>query len=456
MRLSCFLLLLGFLAGLSGGGASGQTYVTPMMGGGQSAADMVHIDLLFDSDANQMHAQVDDSFGTPELRPLDPAYAFDPAQPYGVLKGKAYNAQYGWNVGGFFSLPPGTAIWIELQDCSPGLETYSGWGRLAAYTPILGTAGSSRLWKWSGVMVHNTYAVLNPATEKLYALYHVYLGDAETGSRSNYLHLDDATVRLEWTATPVEQPQTFKFGALATTNGAPLSFLNAERFMTNSLAVINLAYTNAGPAASRYAASLPMLVVPATAENGGPATNHAALGSRLALEFVSLQGPPSAFLEVRGGGKDQPLLRLLVGTPPGPPRLDISPTNAAPEGDPFIYLPDHLLSVSEPGFYCLEFRLVDTGAQQPGGQPVHVPSPRYQVFLQAGTTIHTLVAERASVSVSFGGETGKTFFLERSGDLRADGSWQTVAGPLAGTNYVQTLSDAGPGASLGFYRLRTQ
>jgi hypothetical protein len=181
-------------------------YVTPMMGGGQVATDMAHIDLFYDTDARQLRAQVDDSRGTPQLRPLNPGQGFDPQQPYGVLNGKAYNAQYGWNVGGLFTLPPGTAIWIELIDRSPGLETYSGSGQFAAYVPILGTAGSSRLWKWSGVMVHNTYAVSVPDTDCLFAQYHVYLGDENTGSRANFMHLGDTMVGLKWTVAPVAGP----------------------------------------------------------------------------------------------------------------------------------------------------------------------------------------------------------------------------------------------------------
>jgi hypothetical protein len=183
-------------------------FVTPMMGGGQVVADMDHIDLFYDTQANQLRAQVDDSMGTPQLLPLEPGYAFDPQQPYAVLNGKAYNAQYGWNVGGLFSLPPGTAIWIELLDSSPGLETYSGSGQFATYAPILGTAGSPRLWKWSGVMVHNTYATFDPATNRLFAEYHVYLGDMDTGSRANFMNLGDTTVRLEWTAVPTAAPLT--------------------------------------------------------------------------------------------------------------------------------------------------------------------------------------------------------------------------------------------------------
>ena len=88
----------------------------------------------------------------------------------------------------------------------------------------------------------------------------------------------------------------FQFGALSETNSAPLCFINAAEFVTNSLAVVNLPYTNAGPGALPYECPLVLMAVPASASNGGPATNHAAPGSRLELEFVSLTGPPQGTL----------------------------------------------------------------------------------------------------------------------------------------------------------------
>ena len=38
-------------------------------------------------------------------------------------------------------------------------------------------------------MVHNTYAVLNPTTDRLFATYHIYFGDPDTGERSGFMDL---------------------------------------------------------------------------------------------------------------------------------------------------------------------------------------------------------------------------------------------------------------------------
>jgi hypothetical protein len=441
-------------AWLTGTSIVAQTYVTPMMGGGQVAADMVHIDLYYDAGANVLSATVDDSFGTPELRALAPGYAFDSGQPYAVLNGKAYNSQYGWNVGGLYTMPPGAAIWIELLDCTPNLETYSGWGRTGTYTPIFGTGGTPLLWKWSGVMVHNTYAVREPPIGRLFADYHIYFGDATTGSRTNFADLDDTTLHLEWTTVPVENPLAFKFGAVGATNTAPLCFINSGRFTTNSLAVVNLRYTNAGPCALQYECALPLVAVPACVSCGGPATNHAALGSCLELEVVSLTGPPQASLGLWEPGLAQPCFTLATGEAAGTNRIAVSQTRGTPTADPYGCVWGRHLAVTRPGLYCLGFRVVDTSTNGPGGGPVHTSSPLYQVYLQAGQTIASLSRQGASATARFGGEPARTFCLERSLTLGPSASWQTVAGPLAGTNRLQTLTDPTATGTKSFFRLR--
>jgi hypothetical protein len=446
-------LLAGWLTVV---GVEAQTYVTPMMGGGQATADMIHIDLTYDAGASQLDAKVDNTYGTPELRPLDPGYAFDPQQPYGVLNGKAYNSQYGWNVGGLFALPPGTAIWIELVRCSPELETYSGWGRLASYTPLFGTAGSLPLWKWSGVMVHNTYAVLYPATDRLFAEYHIYLGDAETGSRTNYLDLGDTSVRLEWTTVPVADPRTFNFGAAASTNGAPLNWFNAGCFVTNSQAVVNMRCTNSGPCGLQYACGIPMLSVPATVANGGPVANHAALGSCLAFQIVSLTGPARATLTFWEAADSQPRFSVPVGECQGTNSFAVSENQGAPDADPYGFVPGRLFAVNQPGLYGLGFRVVDTSANGPAGGPLHAPSPLYYLYLQAGLTIRSLTQQGTSAIIEFGGDPGKSFCLERSAALGAAASWQTVAGPLPGTNCLQRLTDPAATGNQSFFRLRAE
>ena len=441
---------------LAASAAEAQTFVTPKLGGGQVTADMAHIDIYYDADAHQLDAHVDDSNGTPELRVLDADYMFDPQTKYAVLNGKAYNSQYGWNVGGFFTIPPGAAIWIELLDSSPRLETYEGWGQAGSYLPILGTAGSSRAWKWSGVMVHNTYAIRNPSTAQLFADYHVFFGDETTGARDAFAQLDDAFVHLEWTVVPIAPSITFEFGARNETNGAPLLFLNAEQFVTNSEWVVNLLPTNAVAADRLFANGLSLLVAPATPANGGPAPQHAALGACLECQFVSLSGPGGATLGVWEAGWDQPRFQMPSGEAAGTNCLRLSEGGGTPGGDPFGSMPQCRLTVNQPGLYCLGFQLLDTSTNGLNGGPIHAPSPVYCVHLQAGITLASITWQGSTTIARFGGEPGNTYYLEHAPTLGLSPPWQTVAGPVLGTNRLQKIEHSIAKGEIGFYRLRAE
>jgi hypothetical protein len=175
-------------------------YVIPQMGGGQvgtGAAPMKHADITFDG--TNLAVQVDDTVPAPQLRALDPPYEFDPTMPWNVLTGKAYNFQYGWNPGGFITLPAGSWIWMEQLSATPGLDIYQRPPAAPAYAPIFGTAGSPSRWRWSGSMTHNAYAVLNPSRSLYEATYRVYLGDTTTGEP--WPAYGSANVTFYWTAT---------------------------------------------------------------------------------------------------------------------------------------------------------------------------------------------------------------------------------------------------------------
>jgi hypothetical protein len=429
-----------------------QTVVTPKLGGGQESADMVHIDVYYDETANQLHTQIDASYGIPELRQLEPGMVFAPDKPYAVLNGKAYNAQYGWNVGGFFALPPGSAIWIEQLDASTGLEVYEGWGQNGGYDPIFGTGSSSRLWLWSGVMVHNTYAIRHPATDRLSALYHVYFGDAVTGSSAGFEDYDDAFVQLEWNTTAVASPVCFNLGAVAPTNNASLRFINEAEYVTRNQQVIHLPAADASVGSLPFRGQISLAAQPATGLTGGPAPQHAAPGSILAVQFESLSGPCQASLEIWQTNSGSSKIVLHAGETGGTNRFQVSSDQAVAWGDPSGLL-NTWLHVSHPGLYCLGFRIIDTSIHDPFKGPIHAPSELYEVYLQAGITVAKLTRHESSVSVGFAGKSGIQFYLESS-TLPGVPIWQTVAGPLSGANQLQEfVHNSGPDA-WRFYRLR--
>lgn len=172
----------GWIVLLVAPASPGAAFVTPQLGGGSpgTTSVMKHADVFFQSGA--LVVQIDESVPTPRLRRLLEVDEFDPAAPFSTLNGKGYNAQYGWNAGGFISLPGGSAIWVEALASSPGLEVYQAPVDANGYAAILGTAGSSSRWKWSGRMSHNYYAATDFTTQQHWATYRVYLGDATTGA----------------------------------------------------------------------------------------------------------------------------------------------------------------------------------------------------------------------------------------------------------------------------------
>jgi hypothetical protein len=428
-------------------------------GGLDTNAPMIHVDISYDYGANEMHATLATNFVTPKLLAMPAGYTFDSRSNYYVLNGKAYNYQYAWNPGGIFSPPAGAAVWIERLSASPGLECYDGPGNKMlttprTYAPIFGTAGSSNRWQWYGAMAHNSYAVLNPTNSVMTAHYRVYFGDVATGAPDAYTNYGDAMVTLTW-LVDLPVPPIYHFGAADITNTAPLCFINADQCATNSLAVVSLRYTNAGPCALQYDCSLPMMAVPATASNGGPATSHASLGSCLELELVSLNGPPGASLGFWEPGQAQPRFSVPAGEAAGTNRILLSEGQGAPGADPYGCIQGRLFAVSQPGLYSLGFRVVDSSTNGPDGGPIHSPSPLYRVYLQAGLTIASLVRQGVSTTALFGGEAAKSFYLERSLTPGTSASWETVAGPLAGTGRLQRLTDPTGQAGQYFFRLRS-
>lgn len=441
---------LALFVGMTSTSVLPQNYVFPKLGGAQISAEMIHIDIYYDKESNRLLANVDDSYGTPQLRPLNPGEAFDPTSSYAVLRGKAYNAQYGWNAGGFFEIPSGAAIWIELIDGSPELETYEGWGRLGAHTPIFGTAGSSRKWKWSGVMAHNTYAVRNPRTDLYFAEYHIYFGDAETGSRAGFEQYGDATVHLGWVAAPAEVPFVFELGASAPREGAALSLLNASDVTADSGLSLNLRATETG----RYERRVTMHSVPATAENGGPADQHAGLGACVQFELVSLKGPNGSSLAFKTTNGGATVASINAGEQGRAVRIRVTAHEGLQDADPYGRLDGCSIVADTPGLYYLEFRLVDTSTNGTGGLPIHAPSNLYRMCFQAGLAIGALQIQSGHAVTRFGGAQGRVFYLERATAFGDDTRWETVAGPLAGGDRLLELEDPEPIASNAFYRLR--
>jgi hypothetical protein len=78
------------------------------------------------------------------------------------------------------------------------------------------------------------------------------------------------------------------------------------------------------------------------------------------------------------------------------------------------------------------------------------------VPLMSGLCIDSLVRQDEALAVSFEGQSGQAFYLEQTPIIGPSAEWKTVAGPLIGTNCVQTLVHPACESSSGFYRLRVE
>jgi hypothetical protein len=234
-RLSVLAAVWGVVAA---GSSAIAAYVTPKIGGGQIAAEMKHLDILFDGTNITVH--LDESVPTPELRPLIPPDEFDPTKPWSVLIDKAYNYQYAFNPGGFITLPPGGAIWVERLHHDPGLQTYL---RPPQWSPDLGptwteifTADGDR-WKWEGAMQHNAYAVRDPTQSVYTADYRIYIGHETTGEPLPGYGSAEAT--WIWNVTLVTLTLTTSNGRYGSVEFNPVrSDLNNLKFCQGSVVTL--------------------------------------------------------------------------------------------------------------------------------------------------------------------------------------------------------------------------
>jgi hypothetical protein len=196
----------------------------------------------------------------------------------------------------------------------------------------------------------------------------------------------------------------------------------------------------------------------ATLLNAGPATDHAAMGSRLALQVVSLSGPTGGSFQFWEGDLGSPgnqvTFSLPVGTTDGTNSIVLSENEGEPDADPYGHVHGRVFTATKPGLYVVGFRLIDISANGVGGTPIHAPSDLFEMYFQAGLVITGLASTPNGIEVTFGGQNGKTNSLEAA-DALPGNPWTTVAGPLRCANQMQTLTDTNALGTARYYRLRS-
>jgi len=128
---------------------------------------------------------------------------YTPAK-FDVLEDRFFNAQYGWNPSGYFSLPAGSSIWIErtgvTQPAGSTFKVYeAGMGtEMPVWTMNEIYSNNGFRWQWDdGLMQHDFYVADMLGSYSM--SFNVYLGDSAGEPWPGY---SSASATFEFLAVP--------------------------------------------------------------------------------------------------------------------------------------------------------------------------------------------------------------------------------------------------------------
>ncbi|HEY8901692.1 MAG TPA: PEP-CTERM sorting domain-containing protein [Chthoniobacterales bacterium] len=166
--------------------------------------------------------------------------------------------------------------------------------------------------------------------------------------------------------------------------GERLAFVNGATFNTASGYALSLTWKTTGDYAGTFSGNLTFTALAATPDRGGPEADHAALGSHIVVQLVSVSGPTGGTFSFWEDNAVSPTISLGVGAASSPTmRWDLSENNALPGDDPFGHVHGRQFSVDQAGTYTATFQLFDTSTNGPGGGPLHAASDTFQMSFVA-------------------------------------------------------------------------
>lgn len=247
-------------------------------------------------------------------------------------------------------------------------------------------------------------------------------------------------------------------GAAGTNQNDALVFTVASLFDTRSGYKLPMVLRTQGFNAGYYRGdTLTFTALSATDLGAGQVLGRALLGSRLAVQLVSVDGPPGGEVQFWEGDGESPgdtvTFRVPVGTTDSTHAFVISENDGAPGADPYGHIHGREFTTTLPGLYTVGFRLIDLSTQGPGGGPLHSPSAILSMYFEAGPTLESVEKIPEGARVRFRSAPGVTNVLEATDSLNG-GEWTRVSGPLRGNSTLQSLTDTNGSFSVRLYRLR--
>jgi len=242
-------------------------------------------------------------------------------------------------------------------------------------------------------------------------------------------------------------------GAFGVKQNDQLYFDNGADFITNSGYVKTLTYTNGGRFAGYYEGNITLTALAATPAFGGPVPNAPALGSFIQAQLVSVDGPAGGSFGFWEAGSTNPTYSLLSGES-GTNMFRLTESDGSPGTDPYGHIHGRRFTATQPGFYTVGFRLVDTSTNGTNGGPIHTASGVLPIYFQAGITIVSTAKTGDVMTISYGSITNRTFALEYTTNLLSPSDWESAGPPLPGTDLLQSQSDTNVTSARRFYRIR--
>ena len=260
-------------------------------------------------------------------------------------------------------------------------------------------------------------------------------------------------------------------GANSTAPGSPLILANAADYADTSGYVFGL---DAGDPGSPYegfyyTGDLVFAALAATPPFGGPEPLAAALGSHIDIVVESVEGPAGAsfgFWETAVDDVDSTQLTwsLPTGLTNGTNHIAVSENDGSAGADPYGHKHGRIFSVTQPGFYHVGFRFVDTSTNGPAGGPIQAPSARFYLNLQADLTIAAISKAAGGLDIAYaapsnlpdsGDGPATNYRLESSPTLGPAAVWQPFGDLVVGDDHMHTNSLA-PAATAQFFRLNAE
>ena len=270
---------------------------------------------------------------------------------------------------------------------------------------------------------------------------------------------------------PCQAHEHLNAGALSKAPGSPLFLANAADYAATSGYVFGLDAGESGTPYEGYyyTGDLVLAALAATPPFGGPEPLAPAVGSVIEGVVETVSGPRGAslgFWETSVDEVDSTTISwsVPVGLNGGTNRIRVSESNGTSGSDPYGHRHGRLYSVTQPGFYQVSFRFVDASTNGPSGGPIHTPSDRFVLNLQAGVTLAGISSSTNGTAIVFGAPanlpdtgagTATQYQLEVATTLGTQALWKAAGDVVVGDDHMHTNTvSAGPTAQ--FFRLTTQ